>query len=571
MSNIEQDLPESPRDASNISNLPEELTTNAGSRPNETDNQQVDAEKPGERPTGSTAAPLPVDNGDSTKGAGAKSKGKSRPRPKAPDGDQEEERLSQSQILIRLARSKATFFHTPDSEHYGHLQVGNHAEVCPLKSKTFKLWLQRLFFEHKGKAVSSEALAETLAVLEAQALFEGREHRVYVRVAQFENHVYLDLCNKDWEVVEIGADGWQIINYPPVKFRRSKSMLPLPRPERGGDLRALRRFLNAPDQAVWVLLIAWLVGSLHPEGPYLILVLNGEQGSIKSTAARILRSLLDPSKAPLRRPPRDESDLSIAAHNSWVIALDNLSSLPPWLADELCRLATGAGGSSRELYTNLDEVVTDAKRPIVIASIDDLISRNDLADRCVIVTLPPLPPRKRKLEREIWAEFEQVRPQILGALLDAVSAALRNSPTLKINQLPRMADAVHWIASAEEVLPWKPGTFLRVYKKSQEGLVRTALESDAVACAVRELVKGARSEWKGTATVLLSELNDRINGTPLANKHWPQTANVLTSRLRRAAPFLRQVGTDVQFHRRSGSRLITIRAKSARAPKVTTP
>lgn len=118
-------------------------------------------------------------------------------------------------------------------------------------------------------------------------------------------------------------------------------MLALPVPKRGGTVDELKQFVNVSDDDSWRLLVAWLVQALRPRGPYPVLLLQGEQGSAKSTAERLLRALVDPSVAPLRTTPRNEHDLYIAATNAWVIALDNISNLKPWLSDGLCRLSTG--------------------------------------------------------------------------------------------------------------------------------------------------------------------------------------------------------------------------------------
>src|SRR5262249_51166927 len=111
----------------------------------------------------------------------------------------------------------------------------------------------------------------------------------------------------------------------------------------GGPLADLAHFANVWHEPTWRLIVAWLLATFRPHGPYPILVLNGEQGSAKSTLARVLRKLIDPNKVLLRRPSRDERDLMITATNSWIVALDNLSSLSDWMSDGLCMLATGGG------------------------------------------------------------------------------------------------------------------------------------------------------------------------------------------------------------------------------------
>jgi hypothetical protein len=155
----------------------------------------------------------------------------------------------------------------------------------------------------------------------------------------------------------------------------------------------LRRFVNVRSEEDWKLLVAWLIQAFRPTGPYPILILQGEQGSAKTTTARILRAITDPSSTPVRTVPRGEHDLMIAANNSWVVTIDNLSGLQPWLSDALCRLSTGGGFGTRTLYENDEETLFDAMRPIILNGITDIATRPDLLDRAIILTLPASPKR----------------------------------------------------------------------------------------------------------------------------------------------------------------------------------
>ena len=230
-------------------------------------------------------------------------------------------------------------------------------------------------------------MQDALGVLEARAQFDWPETQVLTRIAPCGNNIYIDLCNDTWEVVEITSTGWKVLQVAPVRFRRSKGMQPLPHPAQGGPITRLRSLINVGEDKNWILLLSWLVAACRPQGPYPVLILQGEQGSAKSTTAKLLRKVIDPAAAPLRTPPRDERDLLIAANNSWVISYDNLSSIPHWLSDGLCRLATGGGFSTRELYTDTDEVILDVTRPVILNGIDHLAERPDLADRAIILNL----------------------------------------------------------------------------------------------------------------------------------------------------------------------------------------
>ena len=243
---------------------------------------------------------------------------------------------TQADILIELAQT-AELFHNPDGRGFADLDINGHRETWPIRAKGFRRWLTRRYFEATGGAPSSEALQSALNVVEAKAHFDGRERVVYVRVGELDGRLYLDLADETWRAVEISAAGWRVTEKSPVRFRRAAGMKALPSPARGGSVRALRAFLNVRSDADFVLVIAWALAALRSRGPYPVLVLSGEQGSAKSTFSAILRALLDPNTAPLRALPREDRDLFIAACNGHVLAFDNVSGLPAWISDTLCR------------------------------------------------------------------------------------------------------------------------------------------------------------------------------------------------------------------------------------------
>lgn len=465
---------------------------------------------------------------------------------------------TQATQLVGLAEA-AELFHTPSGEAFATVPVGKHGETWPVRSKGFRRWLSRRFYESARTAPSSQALQDALGVLEGRAQYDGPERAVYTRVAEHDGAIYLDLANDAWEAVEITPGGWRILADPPVRFRRAKGMLPLPHPETGGSLEELRPFLNVADEDR-PLVVGWLIGTLRPRGPYSVLIEHGEQGSAKSTAGRVLRSLVDPNTAALRAEPREGRDLMIAATNGWLMAFDNLSHLPPWLSDALCRLATGGGFATRELYANDEEVIFDAQRPVLLNGIEDIASRSDLLDRAIVVYLPNIPEDHRRPEAEFWAAFEAARPRILGALLDAVSAALRNLPQVKLERLPRMADFALWVVAAEPALGWEPGTFLAAYARNRDGANELGLEASPVAVALRELLATAPvgTPFPGTATEWLGFLSRKVSPEFRHQRGWPKNARALSNALRRLAPNLRAAGIDVRFPtgRRHGRQIV---------------
>ncbi len=455
--------------------------------------------------------------------------------------------LTTAQVLLILA-APGEYFHDPHKTAYVSLGVDGHAETMPVKSRDFKLWLRREYYRILQKAPGGQAVQDSLDVLEARALFDGPMTPVFVRVAEHGGAIYLDLCNDAWQAVKITRQGWAIIANPPVKFVRRPGMLPLPLPERGGSVDGLRPFLNLPPgeagEVAWRLIISWLLMVFRPSGPYPILALHGPQGCAKSTAARMLRALVDPNSSPLRTEPREERDLIISARNSWTVCLDNLTRLPQWLSDGLCRLATGGGFATRALYTNDEESLFEAMRPALMTGINTVATSQDLADRQVLVELVMIEDSARKEEAALWEAFEAARPLLLGALLDGVATALHRLPNLKMSRLPRMADFAKWATAAEAAWGWPDGSFMAAYDHNRAGIVQASIEADPVSSAVVEFMRD-RLTWEGTPSDLLAALKEVVPDGVLSLKHgksyaFPQTANSLTRRIRKAAVFLAQ-------------------------------
>jgi hypothetical protein len=179
--------------------------------------------------------------------------------------------------------------------------------------------------------------------------------------------------------------------------------------------------------------------------------------------------LVDPHSTPLRAEPKDHRDLMVAALHGWVQAYDNLSAMPDWLSNGLCRLVTGGGISTRGLFTNHEEVVWSAHRPAILTSIDDIVQRPDVIDRSIFLPLRSIVPSRRRCEEDLWAEFMPDYPRIFGGLLDAVAAGMRLRPTVKLAELERMADFTRWGEAAAQGAGWAPGTFVTAYRANRPG------------------------------------------------------------------------------------------------------
>jgi len=466
------------------------------------------------------------------------------PAEKAPRGP------SVADQLADLAAERYTFGSADDGALYA-LPVDGPPVVRLLRGgrRSLRAELAAAYAQRSGKAPSATALSDVMLVLEGRC-DAGPVRPLHLRVAPHGDGVRLDLGRSDGMAVDVGPDGWAIGEpHDGPLFRRTDLTGELPIPERGGSLEDLRGLLNVTARD-WPLLIGWLVAAYDPRIPRPALLLTGEQGTGKTTTARYLVELLDPGPAPLRSAPRDEHGWAVSASASWVVGVDNLSTIQPWLSDAMCRAVTGDGVLTRRLYTDSDIAVLSFRRALLLTSIDLGALRGDLADRLLTVELERIPAAARRTDGELRRAFEEAHPRILGALLDLLAQVLAALPEARaaLTERPRMADFAEVLAALDLVTGENTTT---AYIEAGTRLAADVVEGDPVAAAVRALMS-VRQEWKGSAAELLDLLEqDDDHRRP---RDWPASARALAGRLLRSAPALRAVGVAVEQGKSNGAR-----------------
>lgn len=339
--------------------------------------------------------------------------------------------------------------------------------------------LQRQALKFEGKALNSNQQNIVVNTLEALAESNNDIREVFLRYGHDIDNIIVDLAQPGEDVVEITAQGWSVLSSHPAPMQRLDGMLALPTPVPGGSLDEFRDLMQLPED-VWHKILAFLIGSINPRGPYMILMLEGEHGSGKTLLCNFIRNLIDPYSARSVSLPRDVRDLMIHASSNWLLSFDNMSGIGRDISDTICRLATDGGFATRKLYTNDEMTVFQCQRPMMMNGITAYATQPDLRDRAIFVTLPSLPPENRRTERELKTAFEEMLPRLLGALYDAASAAIRNLPTTTPPQDIRMMDFARWVQAAEGYLGLPEGTLVGAIHRSQAEKSEEALATDEV-------------------------------------------------------------------------------------------
>ncbi|MCC6295789.1 MAG: ATP-binding protein [Pseudomonadales bacterium] len=442
------------------------------------------------------------------------------------------EKKSAATTLVEIAQRLYTLGCTPDGETFAVPVSGPRVAVTLRGNRqSLRGQLAREYFKTTGRAAPQQALADALLVVEGFAQ-ECAPEALHLRVAERGGATWLDLGDASGLAVRVDASGWEIAA-PPVLFKRTALSGELPTPERGGTLGALWQFLNVGEDDR-PLVLAWLVAALYPDIAHPVLAVLGEQGAGKSTALRLLVDCIDASPVPLRKPPRDADSWVTAAAGSWVVSLDNLSDIPGWLSDSICRAVTGDGDVRRKLYTDGDHAVFAYRRVVALNGIDVGAVRGDLGERMLPITLQPIQGAARLCDADIWPQWEAARPRVLGAILDAAAGVAGMIPFVRLESKPRMADYSRIVAAVDAVLKTDG---LRTYSGKQGALALDTLSGDAVFAAIAE---HCGHGFTGTAADLFTLINPER-----PPRGWPTDARAVTQRLRRLAPVMRKAGWRV--------------------------
>ena len=452
--------------------------------------------------------------------------------------------------LIELALESGELFYDEKADKsFISLDIGGIEHTFSIGGGAFVEWLSFAYYQStanpdkgiRGKSASEACIKQARFALSGIAKHDGERQRVYLRVADKNDGHYLFMANDKLQTIEVLPIGWRVIDKAPVKFWKSPAMQALPTPVNNGNLEALWEFVNI-QPADRPLLLAWILECYRSETPKPVLALSGTQGSAKSSTQNKIRLLVDNSAVNLRAAPKAVQDVFVNARSNWLVSYENLSHLNAAMQDAFCTLATGGGFSARSLYTDDEETIIEAKRPIILNSIPIVITAQDLTDRAINLELPRIDYRE---ELELETAWQAVLPAIFGGILDLLVKTLQRLPKVKLYKPPRMADFARLGEAMCQAMGKPEGAFIKLYRVNLHDGVTRALESSPAAVAIREMSEQCdrldQIVFYGTVKKLLNDL------TPFKHDshNWPASPKGLADIIRRQLPAFHAIGIDI--------------------------
>jgi len=459
--------------------------------------------------------------------------------------------------LLNDAKLQLTPWTTEDGRlflDYTEAGVRRTLSIAPSGYCDFRGWFSAFCVDTAGHLPNGDLSSAAQTYFSHWVRSSGQKVKDYIRVGGKLGDLYLDIGNDANDAWHISAAGITKVPGGPshIRMLRGAGMLPLVEPDLSVPASEfptlLKQFVAADEDAI-MLLIAWLLGCLRPEGPYPVLTISGEQGSGKSTILRLMRRIIDPHALDMRTPPEDQRDLQAMVRNSFVLAYDNVSHISNKMSDALCVISTGTGAQGgRALYTNAEESAVRVCRPVAMNGIPDVVERGDLVDRSIHVHLPRIDPKHRRDDSEFWDAFHANHAKLLGSLMNAALIATQNYGNVVLAEKPRMSAFAVWAVAAEKSFGWPEGRLMEVYKRNRSAAESQMLEFHGLASAMLRMME-KQKEFSGTYSDLIGQLEMNIG----PREKLPQTSHSFAAELRRIRPALERYGLRFYSAGRSSS------------------
>jgi hypothetical protein len=463
-------------------------------------------------------------------------------------------------LEVAQANCKEIFIDEYKAAHAA-VMINDWLEVVAIADERFKNWLRKIVRKEYQLIVGTSVIEETVNQLTADAYFDGNKRDLGLRFAKSKDDEfkwYYDLTNDKWEFIEITKEGWKTVKNQ-IIFRRFNHQIPQISPETNHSSDIFDQFMNLLNvkKEDRLLLKCYIISLFIPDLPKAVLMVHGEQGTAKSMLQELVIMLVDPTLTKVLTPPKKTEELIQQVSKYAVTYYDNLSRIPEWISDLLCRAVTGSGFTKRKLYTNNEDVIYSLMRAIGFNGINLAATKADLLSRGLIIQTETIPKGNQRRMKAIWKEFEKIKPELLGYIFDVLTRIIKwrqnNLGVELVKEYPRMADWAEWCEIIAHCMDEKKeGAFMEAYNENIDLQTLEVIEGSDIAITLQIFIQ-SRPDMKfdGTATVLLHELNkiSLQNDIDIRNRYWPKTANRLSRGLRILQKTLREIGIEIEWYK----------------------
>jgi hypothetical protein len=475
-----------------------------------------------------------------------------------------ESKSTPAEVVVELAiENTELLFKDQYGTPYALVRIADHNEIIRIESSKFKRYLSKLFYDNNGKSVvNADSISNAIQVLQAKAEYEGKTIPLSLRVAWNNQDIYYDKTDEKWQCIKISKENWELVSQMPTPLFVRYNQTPQAEPDRNYEPDIFDKFLaltnlKDDDEQNKILLKVYIISLFIPEIAHAILILHGEKGSAKSTLQTLIKLLVDPSKPALLTIHRDIMEFVQQLAHNYIAYYDNVKNTPTWLSDEACRAVTGIGQTKRKLYTDDDQIVYEYKHCLGFNGINIGLTEPDALDRSIMIELDRIRKENRKQESDILAEFFKLRPKLLGYIFDILVKTLQIKPSIKLNDLPRMADFALWGEAIARAMEYKELEFMQAYYDNIGRQNIEAIENHPLGRAIakfyeQEIEDKSKDSWEGPPAKLLEQLDKIADEIKINTSHksWPKEVKWLTRRLNQIrSNLLEGLGIEVSITR----------------------
>ena len=274
-----------------------------------------------------------------------------------------------------------------------------------------------------------------------------------------------------------------------------------------------------------------------------ILVLSGGMGTSKSVTSRKIKQLVEPAIVDIQTMPEKEDGVYAALSGSYLVCFDNIDKIGSRYSDLFCIACTGGYTTKRKLFTDNTQVQIQLHTKIILNGIGDVVTKGDLAERTNIIYLDAI--SQRKTEKQVWEEFNESKPKLLGAIFNCIKDGLRDVGEMEttIKKLPRMADFCVYGAAFIKAMGLKWEDFVKQYTSSTNGLISEQAQLDDFVILIHTFLNENKNYWSGQAKNLLPALKVMADKKHLVMEQF--TPSTLSRKLNQMQVSLQAVGIKV--------------------------